>query len=115
MRVVVAAKLSGYRAIEPSAWLSRGRFLMLRFDYFAELGIFMPRRAALRFAISTFLLSTVWQPVAAGIVDPLMWKNTPSLDGAVQAPAFQARLNSDILAERLRSRSDLGGIEALAE
>jgi len=75
----------------------------------------MPRRAALRFAISTFLLSTVWQPVAAGIVDPLMWKNTPSLDGAVQAPAFQARLNSDILAERLRSRADLGGIEARAE
>ena len=74
----------------------------------------MPRRAALRFVISTFLLSSAWQPATAGIVDPLMWKNAQPFDGATQGPAFQTRLNSDILAERLRSRADLGGIEARA-
>ena len=74
----------------------------------------MSRRAALRFVISTFLLSSAWQPATAGIVDPLMWKNAQPFDGATQGPAFQTRLNSDILAERLRSRADLGGIEARA-
>ena len=74
----------------------------------------MPRGALLRFAVSTFLISALWQPASAGIVDPLMLENMQPFDGATQGRSFQSRLNSDILAERLRSRADLGGIEVRA-